>query len=183
MAWLALIAGVALWWGAHLWKRVAPESRARFGDPGKGIVTGLLVLAIVLMTLGYRGAEGAFFWGRSPALVGINNLLMLLAFYLFASSGPKTRITRVVKNPQLTAFKIWAASHLLVNGDVPSFVLFGGLLAWAVVEVIVLKRAGVPWEPPHPAPIKKEVTAIVAAIVATIVVMLIHYWLGVVPWG
>lgn len=183
MAWLLLIAGLALWSAAHMWKRLAPASRARFGEAGKGIVALASVVAIVLMVIGYRGADGPIWWGRSPALVGINNLLVLFAFYLFAASGMKTGITRMVKNPQLTGFKIWAVAHLLVNGDLVSFILFGGLLAWAVGEVILLKRAGVPWEPPHPVPVQKELGAVVGAIVVTAAVMLIHHWLGVTPWG
>lgn len=183
ISWIILIAGLALWTGAHYWKRLAPDSRASFGDKGKGIVAGLIVLSIVLMVVGYRGAYGPVWWGRSSALVGINNLLMILAFYLYASSGAKTWITTKVKNPQLTGFKIWAVAHLLVNGDLASFVLFGGLLAWAVGQVIILKRMGVPWTPPHPVPVKKEITAIVATVVVTIVVMLIHWALGVQPWG
>jgi len=183
MAWILLIAGLLLWSGAHFWKRIAPASRARVGDKGKAIVAVLSVVAIVLMVIGYRGAEGPVWWGRSSALVGINNLLMVFAFYLYAASGAKTAITRRIKNPQLTAVKVFALAHLLVNGDLASFVLFGGLLAWAVGEVILLKRAGVPWSPPHPVPVKKEITAIIATVIVTAVVMGIHYWLGVTPWG
>jgi uncharacterized membrane protein len=183
MAWILLIAGLLLWSGAHFWKRIAPASRARVGDKGKAIVAVLSVAAIVLMVIGYRGAEGPVWWGRSSALVGINNLLMVFAFYLYAASGAKTAITRRIKNPQLTAVKVFALAHLLVNGDLASFVLFGGLLAWAVGEVILLKRAGVPWSPPHPVPVKKEITAIIATVIVTAVVMGIHYWLGVTPWG
>jgi len=183
MAWIFLIAGLLLWSGAHFWKRIAPASRARVGDKGKAIVAVLSVVAIVLMVIGYRGAEGPVWWGRSSALVGINNLLMVFAFYLYAASGAKTAITRRIKNPQLTAVKVFALAHLLVNGDLASFVLFGGLLAWAVGEVILLKRAGVPWSPPHPVPVKKEITAIIATVIVTAVVMGIHYWLGVTPWG
>lgn len=181
--WILLLAGLALWTGAHFGKRVAPTSRESFGDKGKGIVAGLVVVSIVLMVIGYRGADGPVWWGRSSALVGINNLLMIFAFYLFAASGAKTWITTKVKNPQLTGFKIWAFGHLLVNGDLASFVLFGGLLAWAVGQVIILKRAGVPWTPPHPVPVKKEVTAIIATVVVVVIVMGIHYALGVTPWG
>ena len=184
MGWVLLIAGVLLWTGAHLWKRVAPASRERFGDAGKGIVTALLVMSIALMVFGYHNADGGpGWWGRSSALVGINNLLMLLAFYLFAASGAKTAITRRVKNPQLTAFKTFCVAHLLVNGDLAPFVLRGGVLAWAGIEVIVRMRAGVPWEPPHPVPMAKEITAGVIAVVAMVIVMLIHHWLGVTPWG
>ena len=71
------ILGVALWAGAHLFKRLAPARRAGLGDKGKGLVSAALVVAIVLMVIGYRTADGAVLWGRSPALVGINNLLML----------------------------------------------------------------------------------------------------------
>ena len=183
MAWILLIAGVALWTGAHYWKRLAPASRAQFGEKGKGIVALLSIAAIVLMVIGYRGADGPIWWSRSAPLVGINNLLMIFACYLFAASGAKTRITRFIKNPQLTAFKIWAFAHLLVNGDLASFVLFGGLMAWAVGQVILLKRAGVPWEAPHPVPVQKEITAVIATIVVTAIVMAIHAWIGPQPWG
>ena len=44
-----LISGVALWWAAHLFKRVAPGPRAALGDKGKGLVAVLLVLSVVLM--------------------------------------------------------------------------------------------------------------------------------------
>ena len=38
--------------------------------------------------------------------------------------------------------KAWALSHLLVNGDLGSMLLFGSLLAWAVYDRIALKRRG-----------------------------------------
>ncbi|WP_226779345.1 NnrU family protein [Oceaniglobus trochenteri] len=180
---ILIILGLILWSGAHFWKRISPDSRAAMGDKGKGIVAIVSVIGIVLMVIGYRGAEGAFYWGRSPAMTGINNLLMLFAFYLFAASGAKTRITRFIRHPQLTAVKVWAIAHLLVNGDTPSFVLFGGLLAWAVAEVIVINRAVPNPAPAHPVPVKKEVTAAIAAIVAFAVVSGIHILLGVNPFG
>ena len=180
-----LILGLALWWGAHLFKRVAPDARARMGNAGKGLVAVALLLSVVLMYLGYGDARdsSAFWWGRNPALVGINNLLMVLAFYFYAADGSKTWLARKVRHPQLTGFKTWAVAHLLVNGDLASFVLFGGLLAWAVVEVIVINRAQPEWTPPAPRPAYKEFVAIGATVVAVVVVMLIHNWLGVQPWG
>ncbi|SLN23136.1 NnrU family protein [Roseisalinus antarcticus] len=179
-----LILGVALWWAAHLFKRVAPDARAALGDKGRGLVAAGVGLGVVLMVIGYKMADGAFYWGRSPALVGINNLLMLVAFYLFAASGSKTRITKVIRHPQLLSVVVFCAAHLLVNGDVPSFVLFGGLLLWALTEIVVINRAVPDWRPPaHDVPAVKEITAIVAGVVIMGVVALIHVWVGHYPFG
>ena len=95
----------------------------------------------------------------------------------------KTRITRAIRHPQLTAVKTWAVAHLLVNGDLASVVLFGGILAWAVVEVILINRAEPRGPLPELAPIGKEIGAVVGALVVTGAIMLVHIWLGVQPWG
>ena len=180
---ILLVLGVALWSAAHLFKRLAPEARAKMGDKGKGPIALLLFVAIVLMVIGYRGADGAFFWSRTPALTGINNLLMLLSVYLFAASGMKTGIARRMRHPMLIGVKVWALAHLLVNGDVPSFVLFGGLMAWAVVEVILINRAEPVWVKPEPVPVKKEVMAAVGTLVVFGAIAGIHIWLGYNPFG
>lgn len=179
-----LILGVALWWAAHLFKRVAPERRAAMGDRGKGLVALVLVLSVVLMVIGYRRADGPFFWGMGPASVGINNLLVLVAFYLYAADGMKTRVTGWLRHPQLTAFSLWAGAHLLVNGDLPGVVLFGGLLAWALVEIVVINRAVPVWNrPTGPFPARKEAMAAAGAVVVMLVVGLIHGWIGPWPFG
>jgi hypothetical protein len=59
MGYVVLILGVALWSGAHLFKRVAPERRAAMGDAAKGGVALALVLSIVLMWWGYGTVNGA----------------------------------------------------------------------------------------------------------------------------
>ncbi len=178
-----ILAGLILWSGLHFWKRIAPKERAKFGNKGKGIVAVGSVVAIVLMVIGYRMADGAFYWGRSPALTGINNLLMLFAFYLFASSGAKTKITKAIRHPQLTAVVVWSVAHILVNGDTPSFVLFGGMAAWAIAEMIVVSKAEGPRGPYHEVPVKKEITAVIATVVVFLVVATIHILLGYNPFG
>ena len=181
-----LILGVALWWAAHLFKRLAPDARAKMGDRGKGIVAVGIVVSVVLMVLGYRAADGAVYWGRDPMWVGINNLLMVLAFYFFAASAAKDQkiwLGTKVRHPQLTAVSIWAVAHLLVNGDTQSFILFGGLLIWAIAEIALINAQEGPWQRPERAPAKKEIVAVVVTIVVVCVVMAIHYALGATPWG
>ena len=180
---LILILGLALWWAAHLWKRAAPASRAGFGDGGKGIVAAGLAASILLMVIGYRMADGPYWWGASAATKGINNLLMLVSVYLFAASGMKTRAARMMRHPMLTGFAIWAFAHLLPNGDLPSLVLFGGLLIWALVEMAAINRAQPQWTPPPPAPARKEAMAVVGALIVYGLIALVHTWLGYNPFG
>jgi len=183
MGYLLLILGVLIWSGAHLFKRVAPDRRAAMGDAGKGLVTVLLVLSIVLMVLGYRWADPVILWDSPRFLTHLNNLLMLFAIYLFAVSGMKTGLSRVIRHSQLTAVKTWALAHLLVNGDLASLILFGGLLAWAVISVIVINRAQREWTKPAPAPMGKEIGAIVGAVVVMGAISWLHMLVGPSPFG
>jgi uncharacterized membrane protein len=183
MIWLVL--GLLLWSGAHLFKRLAPGARARMGDAGKGAVAIALVAAIVLMVVGYRAwIPSTVWWAGGPALTGINNLLVLVAFYLFAASGMKTWVARHYRHPQLTAVILWAVAHLLVNGDPPSVVLFGGLGLWAVAAILLIERAEPHWTPPAaPASRGREIGAVAGAVLVYGVVGLVHGWLGPWPFG
>jgi uncharacterized membrane protein len=178
-----LILGLLLWSAAHLFKRLAPISRARMGDAGKGVVALALIGAIALMVIGYRAAEVVVLWSLPGFVTHVNNLLMILAIYLFVSSGAKTWITGRIRHPQLTAVKLWAVAHLLVNGDLASLVLFGGLLAWAVVSVIVINRSGDLWTPQHGWPVRNEVQAVIGTVVVLGIIGFIHNWLGYWPFG
>jgi uncharacterized membrane protein len=185
MIWL--ISGLGLWTLAHLFRRLSPGARAALGErPGKAAAAALIAISVVMMVHGYKNADGAAFWGRTPAMTGINNLLMLLAFYVFGASaakGPKAWIGTRIRHPQLAAVKIWAVAHLLVNGDVPSFVLFGGLLVWAGAEMAAINRAEGPWAPPARAPARKEIALAVTALALFGLVAALHAWLGYPPFG
>jgi len=181
-----LIIGLALWVAALGMKRLAPALHGRLGHRAKPVVALAVVASVILMVIGYRAANGTVYWGRSPAMVGINNLLMVLAFYVYSVGGPKgSRIWLGTKlrHPQLIGFSIWAAAHLLVNGDPESLILFGGLLAWALASIAIINAQEPNWTPPARAPRRKEFIYIGAAIVATLVVMVIHFYLGAQPWG
>jgi uncharacterized membrane protein len=146
------------------------------------VAVGVLA-GVVLMVMGYRGNTMPDLWYPPAFLTHVNNLLMLLAVYLYAASGMKTAITRRIRHPQLTAVKTWAVAHLLVNGDLASIVLFGGLLAWAVVEVIVINRAQPVWERRAWGGPRAEVMAVVGTVVVLAVIAAIHTWLGYWPFG
>ncbi|OWU85393.1 membrane protein [Oceanicola sp. 22II-s10i] len=178
-----LVLGVLLWALAHFFKRLAPAARGRMGDAGKGAVAVALVVSVLLMIFGYRMAEGAFFWGRHPATVGINNLLMIAALY-FTSPGPKKgALFYRMRHPMLTGFLLWCIAHLLVNGDTPSFVLWGGLGIWAIAEMVVINRAEPGWTPPAKGSIGKDAMFAAISVVLLLVIGWVHTWLGYPTFG
>lgn len=181
---IQLLLGLGLFAGTHLWRRLAPGARGRLGDPGKLVVTLGSAAGIWLMARGYGAWEGpAFLWGRTAALTGVNNLLMVGAFYLFVSSGLRTWGARATRHPQLLGVALWAVAHLLVNGDAASILLFGGLLLWALAEIVLINRAEPLWAPPPPAGAAKEATALAATAVAVAVAGWVHGWIGPWPFG
>lgn len=180
-----LISGLLLWTAAHLFKRLAPEARARLGAPGKGVMAVALVASVVLMVLGYRGADFIEVWSPPGFMVHVNNTLMLVALWVYGSSaakGAKAWPASRIRHPQLTGFKIWTVAHLLVNGDLASILLFGGLLAWAVAEVIAINRAEPGWTPPPAAGAATYIRLAVITLVLFGVIAAVHVWLGVWPF-
>ena len=176
-----LVPGILLWVGAHFFKRVAPDARARMGDKGKGLVALALLVSLVLMVIGYRGADFVNVWYPPSFMVHINNLLMLVAFFVFGLSATTGSLRGKLRHPQLLAVKIWAVAHLLVNGDLASIVLFGSMLLWAGAEVAVINRAEA-WDRPAPGDPKRNVILLVITVVAFAVTAAIHAWLGVWPF-
>ena len=182
MGFVLLILGVALWWAAHLFKRVMPERRAAMGNAGKGAVALALVASILLMIFGYRMTDFIHVWVPPSFMIHINNLLVLIAIWMMSPAGAKGRLLNKVRHPMLAGFKTWAFAHLLVNGDLASIVLFGGLLAWAVVEVIVINRSEPDWTPGEPGTYGKDAMFFVASIFLLGLIGYVHGLVGPSPF-
>ncbi|WP_158966412.1 NnrU family protein [Chachezhania sediminis] len=183
MSWILLIAGVALWWAAHLFKRVAPARRAAMGDKGKGLVALALLVAIVLMVVGYRATPYVHVWSPAPAFTHINNLMMVFALYLVTPAPKKGRLLNWARHPMLTGFALWAIAHLLVNGDLASILLFGGLLLWVPVTILSINRAEPVWTPAAPGKIGLDAMFFVVSILLVGVIGYIHTLFGLYPFG
>lgn len=180
-----LIAGLILWTLAHYFKRLMPDLHGSLGAAGKGVAAIGIILGVVLMIFGYRSADVITVWQPPAFMMHLNNALMLLALWVYGSSaakGAKAWPAYKTRHPQLVGFKIWALAHLLVNGDLASILLFGGLLAWAVGSVILINKAEPDWTPPEPAGMKTYVRLAVIALVLFGVITAIHIWLGVWPF-
>lgn len=184
MIWLVI--GVALWAYSHLMKRVTPGFRASLGDgPGKGVAAVLSLLAVWAMVHGYGAAKLTMTWDpQAPEFLRhINNLLMVVAVILVNLGYSRGVMRTWMRHPMLTAVKVWALAHLLVNWNIPSFVLFGGLLAWAVVDVIMINRMERAWVRPAPGPVVNDVIYLVISLVVVGVIGYVHAWLGYPVFG
>ncbi|WP_118133323.1 NnrU family protein [Oceanicella sp. SM1341] len=179
-----LIIGLILWWGAHLLKRLAPGLRASMGDKtGKGVVAVALLLSLVLMVLGYRGADFVNVWFPPMWAWHLNNLLMLIAIALLGMGHSKGRARSWFRHPMLMAVATWGVAHLLVNGDLASVVLFGGLAAWAVAEMLVINATSPAWVRPEPGPAKGDMRLALITIIAFVLIVAVHWGVfGVKPF-
>jgi uncharacterized membrane protein len=179
-----LILGLALWYVSHLMKRVAPGARAAMGEmPGKLVITALSILAVVLMVKGFRAAPVVDLWSPPTFLRHVNNLMMVFAVFLVELGYVPGRLRTKIRHPMLTAVKIWAIAHLLVNGDLASVILFGGLLAWAVIDLILINRQVPDWTPPKAGPVRNDLIYVGVAAVLFGLIGYIHTWLGYPPFG
>lgn len=178
-----LIAGLFLWYAAHVFKRVAPGARARLGDPGKGIVAIGIFAGLALMVVGYRMAEVNPIWTPPVWTIPVNNLLMIFVVMLFGMGASKGRMRSWFRHPMLMGAGLWAIAHLMVNGDLASIVLFGGILIWAILEIALINRAEPEWIRSAPGPLKGDVKLGVITLVLYIIIVLIHAWIGPSPFG
>ena len=141
-----------------------------------------LVLSLVLMVWGYRAAAFLPVYTPLPGMGHLNNTLMLIAVFLFGVGGTKGGLYPRIRHPMLIGVVVWAVAHLLVNGDTPSFVLFGGIAVWALVSMALINRAG-PWVVPAAKPAKFEGMAAGGSLIVYGVIVGIHYALGYPTFG
>ena len=183
MGYLLLILGIVLFVGAHWYKRLSPARRAAMGEAkGKGIMAVVMLVGLVLMVIGYRNAGFVNVWVPPAFMTHIANLLVLIGFWFFALSSIPGTMAAKVRHKQLTGVKAWAVGHLLVNGDLASIILFGAMLAWAVVSVILINKAQPTWERPANASLAKDALAFVVGLVLYGAVAWAHTWLGYYPF-
>ena len=157
MGLLVMILGLALFFGVHM-LTTQRELRARFvasmGEGGYKIFYSLVSIAgLALIVWGfahYRATGWIDVWSPPTAFKHITVALMLPAVILVVASYIRGRIYTTLKHPMLAGVKLWAAAHLLANGDLGSIILFGSFLAWAVFDRISLKRRADGGGPPIP---------------------------------
>jgi uncharacterized membrane protein len=183
---------MAVFLGVHSISIVAPAWRDRMvaaigAGPWKGLYSILSIVGFLLLVGGYAAAraEPVVLYVPPAGLRHVAALVMLPVFPLLLATYLPGRIKSATKHPMLVAVKAWALAHLLANGMLADVVLFGGFLAWAVVDRISMKR-----RPARPLPAASswranDAIAIVGglAVYAAMVAFLHQRWFGVAPFG
>jgi uncharacterized membrane protein len=186
---LILGAGLVLFLGIHLLPAL-PQSRAslvaRWGEERyKGAFSLVALAGLVLIVYGYGTAPpGARLFQPSAAAIALAPYAVTLAFVLFAAANLRAHIRRVLKHPMLIGTALWAAIHLLANGDARGTLLFASFLAYALIDLAsaLHRHATKDFRPSA----RHDTIAILAGIIAAIAVMALHGMLfGVVvaPWA
>lgn len=187
MSMTLLIIGVLAWISVHWFKRVAPNLRAAMATkigagPASGVIAILILISVILMVVGYRGADVLAVY--SPPSWGghLNNLMMIFAVIMMGMGSSKGRARSWMRHPMLSGAIVWAAAHLLVNGDQASLILFGGIIIWALGSMMLINRAQGAWDRPEPGPIKGDIKLLVISAVVFVVISGVHIWLGYNPF-
>lgn len=183
---LLLLAGLLLWAATHLFVSLGADARqqviAKIGiGPYKGLFSLTLVGAIVLIVMGWKAMPTGSFYVPPVELRHLTMLLMPFALILFVAASVPTDLKRYIRHPQLTGVKLWAVAHLLSNGETRSVILFGGLLAWAVMEVIAINRRDGVWTKPAQVGLPKTAMSTAIGLILTVVLVYAHPWISGMP--
>ena len=174
----------------------------RVGErPFRGIYAVVSLLTFGAMVYFYHaiGREPERLWDATgDAAWIVASLLMWFASILFVGSfiknpafpgapGPKggpTGVFAITRHPMMWGFAIWAAVHLMANGDTRGTVFFASILAYSLVDLVsaVQRHATKLFAPTA----RHDAIAVAAGIVASLAVMALHrvlFGAAVVSWG
>lgn len=169
---ILLILGLGLFMLVHL-VPTQPDLRQglidRLGPGGYRAVFAILsILGLALIIVGYGKLQmvpgkNPLVWAPPGWTRPIASLLMLPAMVLLVAAYVPSKIRTVAKHPMLVAVKLWAAGHLLVNGDLAALLLFGSFLGYAVYDRVAIKRRVVA-PPPSAAGMLNDIGVVVAGL-------------------
>ena len=180
-----LVLGLAVFFAIHLVPS-APRLRAhlvtRMGEnPYKGVFSLVSLAGVVLLAWGFSKApfEPVYApptWGRHAAMLAVP-----VALILFAAANMPTHLRVAIRHPMMLGLALWAAAHLLANGDLRSIVLFGSFAGYAVVATVSAIARGKTLIGAKPPRWAMDAAAVVGGLVVAGVLMRFHAWLFGMP--
>lgn len=151
---ISLILAVAFFVGIHLFisgTSLRDTLVEHLGEkPYMAIFSVLSFIGLFWMISAYHNAPHIELWGQILAARSISSLLIMIAFLflvlgllspnptviggeaLLKKAEPAQGIIRITRHPFLVGFAVWAATHMIYNGDLSSNIFFGGFLILSI---------------------------------------------------
>ena len=184
---IQLLAGLAIWWLAHLFKRMFAGMRRDLDKtvgekPAKALFGIVLIVSVVLMVRGYKAMDFIPVYTPLPGIVHLNNLIMLVALFVVGIGMAGGPLSAKIRHPMLWGLILWSIAHLLVNGDLASLLLFGGLGLWAPVQMRLINQSEGPWQRPMPGDSSRDWKLGLTALFLFVLIAGIHWLFGHNPF-
>jgi|TARA_B100001013_G_C24611845_1_gene443526 uncharacterized membrane protein len=132
--------GVIIFFGIHLVPLIGKLRvllKDRLGEgPYMGLFSLISLTGILLIIFGYESNSNFQYSINGKAYV-YAKYIMFFALTLNIAAVMPTYIKKYTKHPMSLGIAIWAVSHLLVNPDTVSIILFGSFLTFSCLSVIV----------------------------------------------
>ncbi|RKZ70038.1 MAG: NnrU family protein [Gammaproteobacteria bacterium] len=147
---LLFILGLILFFSIHMLP-FYPEYRAQLIEKldndtiyGEGmykiIFSVISLLGLIFVGIGKGSIEFIGLWDTLEFFRYIAVVLILVSFILMVAAYMPNNIRRYVPHPMLTGVIIWGVTHMLVNGDVISLILFASFVAYSVMAIKLINR-------------------------------------------
>ncbi|MGJ3231516.1 MAG: NnrU family protein [Oceanicaulis sp.] len=171
-----LIIGLAIFLGMHL-TRVLGIKRVLTGVIGETLYwifyTVISAVGLSLVVYGHILAHPSETvwnppeWTRTLALIAVPvSLVLIIAAYL------PSHIRSFTRHPMVLGVVLWSGSHLVANGEIASFILFGAFFAWSVLLMIEGYAVGGAFE--RPGKWSADLAAIVLGLGAAALLAVFH---------
>ncbi len=147
---LLFILGLLLFFGIHMLP-FYPEYRARLiekldsdtidgEDMYKIIFSVVSLLGLIFVGVGKGSMVFIGLWDIPTFFRYVAVVLIMVSFILMVAADPSKNINRYFTHPMLTGIIIWGVTHMIVNGDVASIILFGSFVVYSVVAIKLTNR-------------------------------------------
>ena len=179
-----LILGVVVFIGAHLVPSIPSlhsSLQARVGrNRYRGLFSLVSLVGFVLLVVGMGRAPFVPVWDPPPWADRVAVWIMPVALVLLVAAFMPTNLKRVTRHPMLWGVTIWAAVHLLSNGDLASLILFGSFGAFSLFDMWSANRRGAELSS-QALPYWRDLLVVVVGGIVYVAFLYSHAWLFGVP--
>jgi len=184
LAMTILILGVAIFVGAHLVPSATSLReglRERVGTNAyRGLFSLVSLVGFVLIVVGMGRAPSVPLWDPPPWGHRVPVYGMPVALVLLVAAFMPTNLKRLTRHPMLWGVTIWAAAHLLANGDLASLILFGSFGTFALFDMWSANQRGAELSS-KVVPYWRDALVILVGIVLYVGLLHSHAWLFGMP--